>query len=155
MAYYEIVSNQQGVKAEDWPLKSTTTVNDSKKGLWVQQDANGEAIQANDGSTGAAIVSTQKGLMRPIWSGKEAPDAEELDQVTTVYGEHEALSDGWVADPTALATPRPAWGATVNQSVVVIDGQLAPCLVGTDEQFAVGYVKELEDASGYIRFHIF
>ena len=153
MAYYEIVSNQQGAKAEDWPVKSTVSVADASAGKWVEQDSNNEAVQANDGSTGAAITTNQKGSMRPIWSGKESPDAVELDQVTTVYGAHEALTDGYVEDPTALGTPRPAWAK--NQPVVVIDGLLAPCLVGTDEQFAVGYVKETADANSRMRFHIF
>lgn len=151
MSYYEIVSNQSGAKREDWPLKSTVSDADASQGMWVEQDSNGEAVQANDGVFTA--TTHQRGRCRPILSGKEAPDAQELDQVTTVYGPHEALTDGFWADPTALSTARAAWAK--EQAVVVVDGKLAPFLDATDKDYAaVGYVKELEDSNGYMRFHI-
>ena len=151
MAYYEIVSNQQNVKAEDWPLKSTVLDAEASQGQWVEQDSNKDAIVANDNTFTA--VTHQQGVVRPIWSGKEAPDAQELSQVTTVYGAHEALSDGYHVDPTGLTPARAAWA--VKQPIVIVDGLPAPFLDGTDKDYSiVGHVKELADADSRIRFHV-
>jgi hypothetical protein len=148
MSLYDVVLGQGTIKRSDWSINSAALTDDMKTGRWVYKDATGKATK-----TPASPATMANSVFRPIWSGKEKPDSEETNLVSTIFGEHEALSDGYNADPTALTPVRAAWA--VNQAVVTINGELVPYLAGTDNEEAIlGHVVELADSQGRIRFHI-
>lgn len=146
MSVYDIVQGQSTLKRADWSINSAALDADMKAGCWVYKDNTGKASK-----TPASPANMDRSVYRPVWSGKECPDAEETGNVSTVFGEHEVETDGYVADPTLLAPARAAWA--LNQSVVTIDGKLVPYLSGTDlAQAILGHVQEI--LTGKLRVHI-
>jgi len=146
--FYDIVQGQGNLRRKDIPIKATAADADMKAGRWVYKDATGYAVK-----TPASPALSDYTVNRPGWSGKEKPDAVETNQVTTVFGAHEVLSDGFNANPPGLAPARAAW--SVGLGVVTIDGELVPYLAGTDNEEAIlGTVEELADSTGRMRFHI-
>lgn len=143
---YDIVNGLSSLKFHDWAINSLALDADMSRGRWVMQNASQEAVKSN----GSPIVLPHS-VYRPIWSGREKPDSEETDLVTTVYGEHEVIVDEFLADPTGVG--RPAWA--VNLPIVAMDGQLVTYLAGTDnEEAIVGHVVSPPDANGEMRVHI-
>jgi len=145
---YDIVNGLSDLKFYDIPVKAGQLDADMSRGRWVYMDATEEAVVAP-----ASPANMNHSVYRPIWSGKEKPDSEETNLVTTVYGEHEAYTDEYVADPTVMVPARPVWAAL--QSLVVVDGELVPYLAGTDdEQAIVGHMVAMPDSNGRMRIHI-
>ena len=147
---YDITKGFSELKRPVWDVKSTALVEDMSTGRFVELSG-GEAVKAH--SAGGAVTYAQKGRVRPIWSGVDRPDGQELQKVVVPFGEHEAETDGYHEDPTSLSTARAAWAE--GQALVVVDGKLAPFLDGTDKDYAIlGYVVSVP-SDGIIKVHLY
>lgn len=151
MAYtYEITQQLDAIRRPSWLVKSSSLDEDMKTGRFVEISG-GEAVKAHSG--GGAVLKVQKQRVRPIFHGMEKPDAQELKKVTVIYGSHEAKTDGYHADPSALPASRPAWSEGV--ALVVSDGKLAPFKDGTDKDYSIiGYAVSLP-ADGLLHVHMY
>lgn len=148
---YDLIAEQPGgTRKEVWQQHSSLAEPDNKQGRFVELNASKYAIKALSGVFTAATLQ-RSGAVMPIYVGNESPDAKGNSLVTTLVGTHRAKTNGYHADPTALSPVRAAWGATLHQPLVVVDGKLAPYLAGTDADFAIwGHLVATADSEGMI-----